>query len=96
MLLLSDYAQQQPLSDSEVIRKGGLALLPRAMSQQLQHDLAKLRTVVDIQRPCLSDGSPHGVAAWNWTVLAVMLGCAGLVRYLIDAYPDDLPEYDPL
>lgn len=94
--LLSDYAQPQPLTDAEVQRTGGLALLPRRMSQQLQQDLPQLRRVVDVCRPSLTDGSPRGVAAWNQTVLAVMLGCAGLVRYLIDAYPPDLPEYDPL
>jgi hypothetical protein len=72
--LLSDYAQQQPLADAEVQRTGGLALLPRRMSQQLQQDLPRLRQVVDVARPSLSDGSPHGVEAWNQTVLAVMLG----------------------
>jgi hypothetical protein len=72
--LLSDYAQQQPLTDAEVQRTGGLALLPRSMSQQLQQDLPSLRQVVDVGRPCLTDGSPHGVAAWNHTVLVVMLG----------------------
>eukprot|EP00882_Tetradesmus_deserticola_P004415 GHRQ01004659.1.p1 GENE.GHRQ01004659.1~~GHRQ01004659.1.p1 ORF type:complete len:300 (+),score=98.09 GHRQ01004659.1:135-1034(+) len=94
--LLSDYAQQQLLTDAEVQRTGGLALLPRGMSRQLQQHLGLLRGVVDVARPSLADGSPQGVAAWNWTVLVVMLGCAGLVRYLIDAYPSDLPEYDPL
>lgn len=96
MHLLSDYAQQQPLADAEVHKQGGLALLPRSMRTQLQADLAQLRHVVDVPRPCLTDASPEAVQAWNWMVLTVMLGTAGLVRYLIDAYPDDLPEYDPL
>lgn len=94
--LLSDYAQQQPLADSEVLKQGGLALLPRSMRTQLSQDLQQLRHVVNIPRPCLSDASPDAVDKWNWMVLTVMLGAAGLVRYLIDAYPDDLPEYDPL
>eukprot|EP00879_Flechtneria_rotunda_P014842 GHRR01015507.1.p2 GENE.GHRR01015507.1~~GHRR01015507.1.p2 ORF type:complete len:155 (+),score=49.69 GHRR01015507.1:304-768(+) len=94
--LLSDYAQQRPLADSEVQRTGGLALLPRKMSSQLQQKLQQLRSVVDVPRPSLTDATADGVAAWNWTVLTVMLGAAGLVRYLIDAYPDDLPEYDPV
>lgn len=94
--LLSDYAQQQPLADSEVLRQGGLALLPRSMSRQLQDSLQQLRHVLDVPRPCLSDSSPAAIERWNWMVLTVMLGTAGLVRYLIDAYPEDLPEYDPL
>lgn len=94
--LLSDYAQQQPLPDSEVLRQGGLALLPRSMSRQLQVNLEQLRHVVDVPRPCLADASPEAIERWNWMVLTVMLGAAGLVRYLIDAYSDDLPEYDPL
>eukprot|EP00878_Enallax_costatus_P026457 GHUV01028392.1.p1 GENE.GHUV01028392.1~~GHUV01028392.1.p1 ORF type:complete len:119 (+),score=18.76 GHUV01028392.1:506-862(+) len=94
--LLSDYAQQQPLADAVVLKQGGLALLPRSMRTQLQDDLAQLRHVIDVPRPCLSDSSPEAVQAWNWMVLTVMLGTAGLVRYLIDAYPEDLPEYDPL
>lgn len=94
--LLSDYAQQQPLADSEVLRQGGLALLPRSMSRQLQDNLPQLRHVVDVPRPCLADATPEAIDRWNWMVLTIMLGAAGLVRYLIDAYPDDLPEYDPL
>jgi len=94
--LLSDYAQQHPLADSEVLRRGGLALLPRRMSLQLQQDLQELRQVVDTPRPSLTDSSAEAVASWNWMVLVMMLGAAGLVRYLIDAYPPDLPEYDPL
>lgn len=33
---------------------------------------------------------------WDTTVAATLLCCAGLVRYLVDSYPPDLPEYDPL
>lgn len=29
-------------------------------------------------------------------IAALMLCCAGLASYLIDSYPDNLPEYDPL
>ncbi|KAF8073130.1 LONRF3 [Scenedesmus sp. PABB004] len=94
--LLSDFAQPAPLADAEVLRKGGLALLPRAMSATLAAELGALRAETDVTRPSLSDGSAAGVAAWNRAVLVTMLGAAGLVRYLIDAYPDDLPEYDPL
>jgi hypothetical protein len=82
--LLSDYAQQQPLTDAEVQRTGGLALLPRSMSQQLRQDLVQLRQVVDVGRPSLSDGSPQGVAAWNWTVLVVMLGECGAAAAAVE------------
>lgn len=28
-------------------------------------------------------------------VQAMIISCAGLVQYLIDVYPDDMPYYDP-
>lgn len=94
--LLSEYGQQQPLADSEVFTMGGLALMPRAMSVALQQDLQGLRQVVDMPRPSMTDASPAAAACWDTCSRSAMLGAAGLVRYLIDAYPPDLPEYDPL
>jgi hypothetical protein len=94
--LLTEYAAPAALADDTVLRLGGTALLPRAMSQQLQPLLEQLRGVVDIQRPELADASEAAVVNWNSMVHSIMLGCAGLVHYLINAYPPDLPEYDPL
>jgi len=94
--LLTEYASPAALADDTVLRLGGTALLPRAMSQQLQPLLEQLRQVVDIQRPELADASEAAVVNWNSMVHSIMLGCAGLVHYLITAYPPDMPHYDPL
>lgn len=94
--VLSEYGQQQPLADSEVFTMGGLALMPRGMSLQLQQDLQGLRQVLDMPRPSMTDASEQAAACWDTCIRSAMLGAAGLVRYLIDSYPDDLPEYDPL
>jgi hypothetical protein len=69
--------------------------MPRRLSRVLQPDLHLLRQVVDVPRPLLN-GASAGAAEWDACVKTAMLGSAGLVRYLIDSYPDDLPEYDPL
>lgn len=58
--------------------------------------LADLRAIADVPRPDLTDVSGSASEAWDEMVAGIMLGCAGLIRYLIDSYPDDLPEYDPL
>lgn len=92
--LLMDYTDPACLDDQTVLRRGGTALLPRGMSQQLQPFLQQLRAVTDIQRPQLSEATDAAVQAWNVFVLSCMLGCAGLVKYLIDQYPPDLPHYD--
>jgi len=94
--LLSEYGQQQPLADSEVFTMGGLALMPRGMSMQLQQDLQSIRQVLEMPRPSMTDASEEAAACWDTATRSAMLGAAGLVRFLIDSYPDDLPEYDPL
>ena len=37
-----------------------------------------------------------GPEEWNAMVQAMIISCAGLVQYLADAYPEDMPHYDPL
>ena len=37
-----------------------------------------------------------GPEEWNAMVEDIIVACAGLVQYLADAYPPDLPEYDPV
>lgn len=90
--LLSDYASY---TGAAMYETGGLALLPRRMSFLLQSSPLEYRQVVDIASPCLYNPQT-GQEQWNTMVTSVMLGCAGLVKYLIDACPPDLPEYDPL
>lgn len=42
---------------------------------------------------CLDAAGP---SEWNRMVEDIVVACAGLVQYLADAYPPDLPEYDPV
>lgn len=97
--LLSEYASPGLLQDATLLRKGGLALLPRDMHAALSsppRPLRELRQVVDVPRPELTDASGAGAAEWEDMVCTLMLCCAGLAAYLIDSYPPDLPPYDPL
>lgn len=97
MRVLSEYAQQAALADSEVLAVGGLALLPRRISVSLRQDLGSLRRVVDMPRPSMTDPSKAAAARWETCIRAAMLGAAGLTRFLIDSHQQaDLPEYDPI
>jgi hypothetical protein len=43
-------------------------------------------------RSALHDSQPIALCVRSQ---AVVLGCAGLAQFLMDAYPEDLPHYDP-
>lgn len=91
VMLLSDFAA---FTGNDLYRQGGLALLPAKMSRQLKPDVLQLLDVVSISRPNLVDAESK--AQWNVMVKTIMLGCAGLVKYLIQEYhAADLQEYDP-
>lgn len=79
--VLSEYGQQQPLADADVYTMGGLALLPRRMSMQLQQDLQGLRRVLDMPRPSMTDASQEAADRWDVCIRSAMLGAAGLVRW---------------
>jgi hypothetical protein len=50
-----------------------------------------------VPRPAdLRAATPEALAEWDAMVAALALGAAGLAAHLIDSYPPDLPEYDPL
>ena len=49
---------------------------------------------MDIASPDLS--SPDGAAQWDATVAALTVSTASLVKYLIDAYPENMPHWDPV
>ena len=49
---------------------------------------------VNVGRDLLHDTT--GAEEWNPMVQAMIISCAGLVQYLVDEYPSDLPHYDPL
>lgn len=97
--LLSEYAAPGILQDSALLRKGGLALLPKDMSAALaaaRRPLREIRGVVDVPRPDLTDASAAATLTWEDMVCALMVCCAGLASYLIESYPPNLPDYDPL
>lgn len=76
-------------STSSVRESGGRALLPSQLSDKLaQVDLQCLRDVSDI--PAAELKAP---AEWNEMVMCIVLGVAGLVKYLIDSYPEDLHQF---
>ena len=49
-------------------------------------------------RDILVSDIKHGAGAeeWNPMVQSIVVGCAGLVQYLADAYPPTLPDWDRL
>lgn len=68
---------------------------PNRLSSLLAPSLPSVRGVTDILRPAsLCDQASE--AQLSALVHTVILCCAGLVQYLIDSYPADLPEYDPV
>jgi hypothetical protein len=88
--LLTDFA---PYTGNSVHQTGGLSLLPSRMATLVRPSSQQLEQAVDVDKPCLTD--EEGLQQWNHMVRVLLLACAGLVKYLIDAYPSDLPEYDP-
>jgi len=86
---LSDFSGW--CSDAELTREGGTALLPRSLSGQLAPGLAEARGVVDIPRPDLS--SPEAYAQWDAMKCSILLGNAGLLQYLKDSWPKDMPHW---
>ncbi len=82
-----------------LLREGGSALLPRRMSALLAPVLARLRGpggggvgVSGVARPDLLTAGPE---EWNHMVVCILLGAAGLAKYLMDSFPDD-EEFDRL
>ncbi|GLI65970.1 hypothetical protein VaNZ11_009656 [Volvox africanus] len=93
--LLTTFSHYE--SDAVLTRRGGFALLPAQLSFLLKTGAGGLKAskaVVDIASPDLA--SPDGAAQWEATVAALILSTASLVKYLIDAYPDNMPHWDPV
>jgi protein-tyrosine-phosphatase len=74
----------------ELVRKsGGSALLPSQLSEKLAHaDLQQLSGVADIPSAEL-----QSTEQWDEMVMCILLAITGLVKYLIDSYPDDLHQF---
>lgn len=90
--LLSDFAT---CTGEAVEYTGGRSLLPKSFSAAVIPYVKEIESTVDIGRPSLEDVYTSA-DLWNAMVRSLMLSCAGLVKYVIDAYPKDLPHYDPL
>lgn len=84
---LADFLGYLP--DAQVRESGGKALLPSQLSDKLAPaDLGMLRDVADI--PAAELKAPE---QWNEMIMCIVLGVAGLVKYLIDTYPEDLHQF---
>ncbi|KAK9819237.1 hypothetical protein WJX81_000346, partial [Elliptochloris bilobata] len=73
-------------------RTGGSAVLEPGLSRMVMPVLSRVLALRGITRPDLNKGAEE----WNPMVQSIVVGCAGLVQYLADAYPPDLPDWDPL
>lgn len=71
---------------------GGFALLPAKLSDLLSPHLASARQVVDVPTPQLT--ADNAGEQWSATVQALILSCAGLCKYLMDAHPEQDDETD--
>jgi hypothetical protein len=76
-----------------VHQTGGLSLLPARMSRLVRPSAQLLELAVDVAQPRLAE--EQGLEQWNTMVRVLLLACAGLVKYCVNSYPADLPEYDP-
>ncbi|KAG2492998.1 hypothetical protein HYH03_008662 [Edaphochlamys debaryana] len=93
--LLTTFSHYE--SESVLTRKGGFALLPSKLSALLKANKGGFKAsqdVVDVPSPDLS--GPDGAAQWAATVAALITATASLVKYCIDAYPENMPHWDPV
>uniref|UniRef100_A0A061S3M4 Phosphotyrosine protein phosphatase I domain-containing protein n=1 Tax=Tetraselmis sp. GSL018 TaxID=582737 RepID=A0A061S3M4_9CHLO len=77
-------------SDDEVSAQGPAAVLPGWLSHHLGTNLMLVRRSADIMRPDLV--SPQGMDEWYDMSTALLLGCASLVQYLMDAFTASAPS----
>jgi hypothetical protein len=88
--LLTDFKDY--LSREDLLKGGGSAVLEPELKQILEPAIERAMLSQGIRRPSLTGGSRE----WNEMVQDLICSCAGLTQFLIDAWPPDLPEYDPL
>ena len=88
--LLTDFKDY--LKPTTLKRQGGSAILESELRQIIEPVLEDAQQADEIPRPSLT----HGSEEWNRMVQYTICSCAGLTQFLIDAWPPDLPDYDPL
>ncbi|KAG1675267.1 hypothetical protein FOA52_016298 [Chlamydomonas sp. UWO 241] len=77
-----------------MLATGGLALLPRQLSGILQQGFAASRGVVDVPSPDFASATCQ--EEYARMVQALILACGGLCKYLMDSWPANMKEYDPI
>ncbi|KAK9817141.1 hypothetical protein WJX72_010178 [[Myrmecia] bisecta] len=87
--LLTDFAAY---CGDDILRTGGTAVLDPDFGGMTPLLADAARQVRDIHSPLLSEGDKE----WAPMINTMVVSCAGLVQYLIDAYPPDLQHYDPV
>ena len=80
---LSDFLQYA--SNEQLSKRGGSALVPQKLGRLLDQDLSALKAVSDIPSESLSS-----VAEWNDMVKVILVAVAGLTKYCLDSFPEDL------
>ncbi|KAG0557706.1 hypothetical protein KC19_11G151000 [Ceratodon purpureus] len=86
----NDYANKVRLI-SEFVSYGTTSLLEDTLLEIIQPDLPQALTALEVQATYMSQYSK-----WRMMVATITMCCAGLIQFLMDAYPDDLPDYDPV
>ena len=90
MALLTDFRDY--VKPYRMLKTGGSAILEPELRQIVEPVIDRAQNAEGIRRPTLTSGSGE----WNEMVQNIVCSSAGLVQFLIDAWPTDLPEYDPL
>uniref|UniRef100_A0A7R9VUT7 Uncharacterized protein n=1 Tax=Chlamydomonas euryale TaxID=1486919 RepID=A0A7R9VUT7_9CHLO len=90
--LLTSFSDYE--SEGTMLARGGLALLPRQLSNILQPGFTASKGLVDVPSPDFA--SKTAMDEYSSMVQALILACGGLCKYLIDAWPEDMPDYDPI
>jgi protein-tyrosine-phosphatase len=100
---LSDFLHY--CEEEDLLRPGGSGLFDRQLRDLLRVHLPALRPVIGDAAPVLPAFMAPTIPTqsladppenWDRTMMMMAVCCVGLVRFLMDAWPDDLPEYDPL
>lgn len=98
VMLLSRFGDY--ITDEQALAyKGAFGLLEKRLRESLEPDMEQLRiTQTSSVSPKMAPCSQEGVGAqreregWLLSINSIILSCAGLVQFLMDANPDDLPE----
>lgn len=83
--------QVRLISEFATYGVGTTSLLEDSLLEMIQPDLPQACAALEVQPTYMSQYSK-----WRVMVATISMCCAGLIQFLMDAYPDDLPDYDPV